>query len=200
MRGRKRGPSPACSSPEGGMPGIQQNHVNWYFDKKDRRGWIVSWTKAKYGNEKWPLRTNRKSYMSRKLRITLDRTGWHIRLWRTSCCLKNKSSVLAWSALTWTGQIKTFVLMSTGGLSQPDVSSCTLFCRHFSHYTLHTMSAYLTPCPYPGSANTRCDTNPFSNERHVTVIIRSEVTCMYSAKPSWPRQAACCINEATKQP
>ena len=31
---------------------------------------------------------------------------------------------LAWPALTWPGQNGTFVLMSTGGLNQRDVSPC----------------------------------------------------------------------------
>ena len=32
---------------------------------------------------------------------------------------------LAWPGLTWTGQNGTFVLVSTGGLAQSDVSPCT---------------------------------------------------------------------------
>ena len=38
-------------------------------------------------------------------------TGWQIRLSQTSRWHQNKSSVLAWPGLTWTGQNGTFVLM-----------------------------------------------------------------------------------------
>ena len=51
-------------------------------------------------------------------------TGWHIRLSQTSRWHQNKSSVLAWPGLTWTGQNWSFVLKSTGGLAQPDVPPC----------------------------------------------------------------------------
>ena len=51
-------------------------------------------------------------------------TGWHIRLSQTSRWQQNKSSVLAWPGRTWTCQNRTFVLMSTGGSAQPDVSPC----------------------------------------------------------------------------
>ena len=36
------------------------------------------------------------------------------------------TKVLFWPGLTWRGQNGTFVLMSTGGLAQPDVSPCTV--------------------------------------------------------------------------
>ena len=39
--------------------------------------------------------------------------------------LISKQKALFWPGLTWTGQNGTFVLKSTGGLAQPDVSPCT---------------------------------------------------------------------------
>ena len=57
---------------------------------------------------------------------SVSTTGWHIRLWRTSRWYQNKSSVLAWPGQDRPGQNGTFVFKSTGGLSQPDVSPCTL--------------------------------------------------------------------------
>ena len=53
-------------------------------------------------------------------------TGWHITLFQTSRWHQNDSSILAWPALPWPGQNGTFVLMSTGGLNQRDVSPCKL--------------------------------------------------------------------------
>ena len=52
-------------------------------------------------------------------------TGWHIKLAKTSRWLQNKSFVLAWPALTLPGQNGTFVLKSTEGFGQRDVSPCT---------------------------------------------------------------------------
>ena len=61
-------------------------------------------------------------------------TGWHISLIQNSRWHHNKSSVLAWPALTWPGQNGTFVLMSTGGLSKRDVSPCM---NILSYWTLN---------------------------------------------------------------
>ena len=59
----------------------------------------------------------------------LSFTGWHIRLWRTSSWHQNKSSLLAWLGQNMPGQNGTFVLKSTGGSSQPDVSPCISLAR-----------------------------------------------------------------------
>ena len=55
----------------------------------------------------------------------LKRTGWHIRMWRSSRWHQNKVSALAWPGQGRPGQNRTFVLKSTGGQSQPDVSPCS---------------------------------------------------------------------------
>ena len=56
-------------------------------------------------------------------------TGWHITLCKTSRWHQNKSSVLAWPALAGLGQNGTFVLKSTAGFAQRDVSPCIhIFC------------------------------------------------------------------------
>ena len=54
-------------------------------------------------------------------------TRWHITLIQTSRWHQNKSAVFACPALP--GQYGTFVLMSTGGLNQRDVSPCVYFSK-----------------------------------------------------------------------
>ena len=58
-----------------------------------------------------------------------------------SCCSQSpidiKTKVPFWPALTWPGQNITFVLMSTGGLDQHDVSPCTWIpIMHSTDYAL----------------------------------------------------------------
>ena len=62
-------------------------------------------------------------------RCSWIRTGWHIRLWRTSCWRNYKSSVLAWPGQDRPGWNGTIILMSMGGSPQPDVSPCTVRVR-----------------------------------------------------------------------
>ena len=53
-----------------------------------------------------------------------DCTGWHIMLIKTFHWHQNKGSVFAWPGQIRPGQNGTFVLKSTGGLAQADVSPC----------------------------------------------------------------------------
>ena len=79
-------------------------------------------------------------------------TGWHIRLSQTSRWHQNKSSFLACP-----GQNRTFVLMSIGGLAQPDVSTCMHYnyinvdinIRLKSNWSHHNFITQLTKLSWP---------------------------------------------------
>ena len=74
-------------------------------------------------------------------------TGWHITLFKTSRWLQNKSSALARP-----GQSGTFVLKSTGGFAQCDVSHCT----YASYLLFPTWDfPWETPRLHQGEAHTR---------------------------------------------
>ena len=102
------------------------------FPRSEMKIWnplsrLVTMRKVSWGTVTWYSR-----YHATK------RTGWHIRLRKTSRCFQNKSYVLAWPGLAWPGlawpgQSGTFVLKLTGGFAQPDVSPYT-FTRY--KYTL----------------------------------------------------------------
>ena len=71
--------------------------------------------------------------------VELKSTGWHIRLSQTSRWHQNKSSGLACPGQARPGQNRTFVLMSTGSLAQPDMSPCIFLSTYsFMLITLRT--------------------------------------------------------------
>ena len=90
------------------------------FPRSEMKIWnplsrLVTMRKVSWGTVTWYSR-----YHATK------RTGWHIRLRKTSRCFQNKSYVLAWPRQDRSGQSGTQVLKSTGGFEQVLLSPCTL--------------------------------------------------------------------------
>ena len=89
-----------------------------YLENGQRKQWSTGWHVLLFTCFCWYI-------IKRCVSVKGAYTGWHIRWSQTPRWHQNKSSVSAWPGQDRPGQNGTFVLKSTEGSSQADVSPCT---------------------------------------------------------------------------